>query len=91
LTLPPFWGTAKNMTTNTSPNHHPAPEAEESRLPLWQVVAALLDSESPQDALAYLAEMAPPDVAEVLAQLKRDDRQQLIHLYGDQLDPEVLA
>ncbi|MFN9253251.1 MAG: magnesium transporter [Holosporaceae bacterium] len=79
------------MSTNTAPNHHPALEAEESRLPLWQVVAALLDSESPQDALAYLAEMAAPDVAEVLTQLKRDDRQQLIGLYGDQLDPEVLA
>ena len=50
-----------------------------------------LHSEDADTVCAVLDELSPADTADLLAKANNDDRQEIIKMYGDTLDPEVFT
>jgi len=56
-----------------------------------QDVTEAVQSQDADTVHAYLNDMAPVDVAEVISKVKEDDRQELLTMYGDAIDPVTFS
>ena len=57
-------------------------------------IREILDAAKSQDSdtvYAALKELSPADAAELLSKIKEDDRQELLSMYGEALDPQIFA